>query len=475
MLPAHAAKIIRFVFLILFSLPVWADYSTLPQLPNGGRIRSSNLYYHLTPRIAPADARATIVIQPLFDHVRFRPECKYELTYTALDQVYTAESPLHGKPQPVQPEGNRLTLSYFLAGEQEHMLFLEEIQGEKRRAIGEFHLYSLKADLLTLRPLKGDFHMHSNLSDGVESPAYVAGACRRAGLDWMALSDHRRYAPSIDAQKAFAGLPVDLRIYPGEEVHSPDNPVHVIAFGHTSGIGELYLGEAEAQCRSEVAELMKKLPALPPGVDAFHYASNQWVTEKIRQRGGLAMLCHPYWVTKKAHNIAEPLLQALLQSGYFDLLEVISGASSAEANEYDENMLQIVRYTEDRANGLKMPAAGISDAHGAERSEMFGRFYTVAFSPTADLADLQKAMKSGMCTAVEHMAGERPLVVGPFRLAKYTLFLLREVFPQHDELCLEEGRLMIRHSAGDTDAVERLRSCRGQVKALYDRYWASGK
>ncbi len=221
-----------------------------------------------------------------------------------------------------------------------------------------------------------------------------------------------------------------------------------------------------------MGELKDKLENVPEGVSKFQYASCRWVTDKIHERGGLAMLCHPYWVTGGAHNIAEPLLGALLDSRFFDMLEVVSGNSSAEANGYDADVLQASRYAEARAGGLKLPACGISDSHGCESNETFGRNFTVCFAPTAELADIQGAIKKGNCTAVEIMRGERPRVEGDFRLAKYTLFLLREILPQHDELCVEEGRLMIDHTAGKPDAVNRLKSCQGQVKALYDKYWA---
>lgn len=466
------ARTLLLAALCLAATAVYADFSTLPTLPDGGRVRAVNRYFDVTPRVAKADAETTIVIQPLFDHVRFRPECTYEFTYTAADQVYSEKSPFHAKPQPVKPADNRITLTLFLAGEQEHLLVLEEINADKRKVMGDFHFYTVKDDLLALRPFKGDFHMHSNNSDGVESPAYVAGACRRAGLDWMALSDHRKYEPSAKLPEAFQGVPIDLRIYPGEECHSPDNPVHIIAFGHNSGIRDLYMDAAEPQARAEVAELVKKLAPLPADVNKWHYASCQWVTGKIHERGGLAMLCHPYWVTRGAHNIAEPLLGALLDANFFDTLEVVSGNPSDEANGYDSDVLQASRYAQGRADGLKISACGISDAHGCERGETFGRNFTVVFAPNADLPNIQSAIKRGNCTAVEIMRGERPQVEGGYRLTKYTLFLLREVMPQHDELCVEEGRLMLSHAAGKTGAADRLKACQGQIKALYDQYWA---
>jgi hypothetical protein len=73
--------------------------------------------------------------------------------------------------------------------------------------------------------------------------------------------------------------------------------------------------------------------------------------------------------------------------------------------------------------------------------------------------------------AVESLPGETVRPYGPFRFVKYALFLLREVFPQHDELCVEEGRLMIEHVAGNPDAAKALAFLQGRSGALLDRYW----
>lgn len=393
-----------------------------------------------------------------------------------MEQTLSDKSPVVKKPRRVKPENGQLTLDFFLAGEQEHLIILEEVNKKgERRSIGNFHIYTVKSDILSVRPFKGDFHMHSYYSDGVETPAYVAGACRRVGLDFMALTDHKRYAPSREAMDAFKDLPVDLRIYPGEEVHTPDNPVHVIAFGHSSGIAELYLDEAENKCRAEVAEILKGQATMPGDVNPFNYASCKWATDRIHERGGLAMLCHPYWVSGGAHNVAEGLLGGLFSSGMFDMFELVSGNSSPEALAYDANTLQTARFWQGRAEGLKIPVCGISDSHGCEQSEMFGRNFTIAFAPTPDFADISSAIKNNRCVAVEIMRGERPQAYGDFRLVKYAMFLLREIIPQHDELCYEEGRLMIRHAAGDSDALDRLKACQGQTTRLYENFWQTAK
>jgi hypothetical protein len=79
----------------------------------------------------------------------------------------------------------------------------------------------------------------------------------------MALTDHRLYPPSIQAADAFSKVPVDLRIFPGEEIHPPGNPIHIVSFGAKSGITELYRDpENEKKYREEVAKIQAGLKNL---------------------------------------------------------------------------------------------------------------------------------------------------------------------------------------------------------------------
>merc|ERR1712000_444133 len=111
----------------------------------------------------------------------------------------------------------------------------------------------------------------------------------------MALTDHRQYALSLEAQQAYAGIPIDLRIYPGEEVHPPDNPVHIINFGGSFSVNDLF--EDRGRYQAEVDQIDQQLGTLPAGVNRYQYASCCWAFEKIRQGGGLGIFCHPYWFT----------------------------------------------------------------------------------------------------------------------------------------------------------------------------------
>ena len=82
--------------------------------------------------------------------------------------------------------------------------------------------------------------MHSYYSDGTESPAYVAAYCRKIGLDFIAITDHGKYHPSLEAINAFQTFETDFKIFPGEEVHPPENEIHMINFGGKFSINELF-------------------------------------------------------------------------------------------------------------------------------------------------------------------------------------------------------------------------------------------
>ncbi|HNQ88606.1 MAG TPA: hypothetical protein PKM73_08335 [Verrucomicrobiota bacterium] len=448
-----------------------ADALFCPQLPSGLRVRPENRFYDVRPQIVPANQTSVVEIIPLHEQVVFKSGTTYELTYAPMISLPQRGGWAPGTKMSVTPENGRIRITALFEGEQEHALVLEATTGGRKRTLGQFRVYSAAEDLYALRPYKGDIHMHSHYSDGVESPAYMAGACRRAGLHFMALTDHRFYASSLKAREAFDGVPVDLRIYPGEEVHTPDNPVHIVSFGANAGITELYRTN-DAVYRKEVAELAASLPETPPGVNRFQFAACRWAADRIRERNGLAMFCHPYWVTGNRHNVDEALLDHLLAAEVFDALELISGDSRDSIPANDINALQVARYAEERAKGRRVAVCGISDTHGAEVSDAFGRYFTVAFAKSLELPDLIAAIRDLRSVAVECPGGELPRSYGPFRLVRYTHFLMREVFPQHDELCFEEGRLMIQYAAGDGAAAARIALLHGQTAALYERCWS---
>jgi hypothetical protein len=420
-------------------------------------------FFDIYPRIVRIGSQERILIRPLFDHVRFSSDRTYTVSLFPAEGLPGEIRGTGAQTTVISSSNGELCVPCSFGSEQEYVLTIED----HGHLLAEFPLYALDEDLFALRPYKGDFHMHTHHSDGKESPAYVAAACRKIGMDFMAITDHHQYAPSLEAIEAYRGVETDLRIYPGEEVHPPDNWVHILNFGGRFSVNDLFKTDAYMV---EVQAIADSLDGFPTGVDRYAYSSCVWCYNKIREGGGLGVFCHPYWFYHHRYDVPAALTDLLFEHQPFDALELIGGYHRFEM---ESNTLQVARYQEERAKGKRIPIVGVSDSHGCEAADLFGWFYTVAFSPSPDLPDLIRSIKDLYSVAVEALPGETARAYGPFRLVRYAHFLMREVFPAHDELCLEEGRLLMGHASGDAMAASELASLKGRTDRLYNRWWAN--
>jgi hypothetical protein len=105
----------------------------------------------------------------------------------------------------------------------------------------------------------GNIHLHTTYSDGSGDYAAVAAAARRAGLDFLVVTDHNTY-PAHEA-----GWRNGVLTLVGQELHDPAAP-------HQNHYLALNAGE-------DVAPLAADTAALVAGV---------------RARGGLGFIAHPY-------------------------------------------------------------------------------------------------------------------------------------------------------------------------------------
>lgn len=350
----------------------------------------------------------------------------------------------------------RSSFTFLPLKEQEYRLILTK-DGE---VVTESSVYSLEKDLYELNPYKGDFHMHSVCSDGLEPPAEVAALGRKLGFDIMGITDHEQYEPSLEAIYAFKGLVKDFCLCPGEEVHPPNNPVHIVSFGAESAISPYFRTE---EYYREVSDIQSNLNIGDRDCDPYQYASTLWVFRKIRQLGGMSIFCHPYWKNRfngasQEYYISETLTDQIFHDRQFDAYEVLGGYAISEL---DSNTLQISRYNEERLNS-QLPIVGVSDAHGCY-DELFGWYYTIVLAKSNALYDIKNAICSCLSVAVEKLPDREFRVYGPLRLVRYTLFLLKEYFPQHDAICAEEGMLMTDLIKGDSDASEKLTKLSGRT------------
>ena len=420
-----------------------------------------NLFYDIAPKILPVGRKTTVAIRPLFDHVQWHRERHYELLLIGRE-VQTAD------PIPLVCDDGALTFTFTPAAEQEYELVLFEIDGDNRQKKESFNFYAVQEDLFNTRPWKGDFHVHSCRSDGRETPAYVAARYRQAGFDFFALTDHHRYEPSLEASTALKSLDTDFRVYPGEEVHPPSNPVHHINFGGSFSVNDRHRDKECYEKEVDLVEASLEHPELTPAERRI-LASSIWVFNKIRAAGGIGLFCHPYWINGNRYNVSEPLIQALFAELPFDAFELLGGFARSN---HEGNALQVARWGDERAKGRKIPIVGVSDSHGTENADLFNWYYTLALAPTPDFEDLKTAITSEGAVAVQAIPGECVQIYGPFRIVKFAYFLLREVMPLHDAECAEEGRLMLKVLAGDEEAAALLALTRNRVKKLFDHLWS---
>ena len=427
-----------------------------------------------TPKIVIAGEKTTVTIKPLIK-APFETGVRHTVIVTGMMQHDTHEYKL-------EPESGNIILEHYFGYEQEYSVKIyagDQVPAPKR-LVSVIYLYCLEKDLHKLRPFKGDFHMHSQQSDGYESPAGVCAQARRHGLDFWALTDHRKYLPSVVAKDAFKGVALGAKIFNGEEVHFHEQG-HIIAFGGGEGLGEKYAStDYEGQYRSELDETYERLKddfaRLPDTLPPEEYVRWIHAVESVRKTGAIVVFAHPFWLMgTNSYHVSQKTASFFMQEGVFDAFELLNGDYS------DMNSLQIALWQEERGNGRYVPIVSGSDAHSLVEDDFFGKFYTVLFARDLQLDSIKQALKDERSIVVSAMAkgtpsahhGMEPLAYGRFRYAAFGLYLLREVIPLHDEICFEEGRLMARHIAGDADAADRLSGHSEAVEKLYERLWGA--
>lgn len=454
------------------------------------------LNYDVFPKVFKCGKETEFHIRPLGLRPQFTPGEKYKLIICALDQGNPSQYPMAADWREFEitadAEGG-FTWTHTFDTEQAYFLRFEDMEGKR---INQFPVYAVEADLAERYPFLGDLHMHTIRSDGSQEPAVVAANYRRHGYDFTVISDHRNYWPSLEAIEAYKDAPIEMTIVPGEEVHLPpvdgmQNAVHIVNFGGEYSINALTDGEAvdakgtdpkyrslygncpDYMPKDEFDAMMRKLIAesdIPEGIDPYAAVCCKWIFDEIKKANGLGIFAHPNWIANVFH-VPEVFTEYIMQTQPFDAFEVLGGE-----NYYEHNGFQTIKYYEDRAKGRRYPIVGSTDSHNSHESNRNALICsTIIFAPECERTALISAVKDFYSVAVDTISTEFRLV-GESRLVRYGCFLLKNYFPIHDDLCIEEGRLMKQYVTGTeaekAEAKALLTAINGRMKRLREKYFA---
>ena len=453
--------------------------------------------FDVFPKVFVAGRESEIHIRNLGADPLFLPETEYKMAICAFDggcpDLWPDNADFRDRTVRSDADGN-FTFRHTFDCEQEYYLRFFRDNG---RTLVQFPVYCVAEDLCGRYPLRGDLHIHTTGSDGDQTPEVVCANYRRHGYDFMVISDHRRYYPSLQAIRFYAGIPTELTIVPGEEVHLPDacgqhNPVHIVNFGGEYSINALVEGEAtetdgvdlsvrairtenvpDVMTRAQFDALIQSLAdetELPDGVAKIPYVMCKWIFDRIRDANGLGIYAHPNWLQNVFH-VPEVFTDYIMRTMPFDAFEVFGGELY-----YEQNGFQAARYYDEAAKGHRFPVVGSTDSHSSYASNKKAFICsTLIFSPENERKALIASVKDFYSVAVDTIS-EGFRLVGESRFVRYGCFLLKEYFPLHDELCYEEGRLMKQAATGTNEeqeeAVRLLGALHGRMQRHREKYFA---
>jgi len=451
--------------------------------------------YDIFPKAFVEGEKRLITIRPLGRHAEFI--CGHEYTIRLFRSASGSSKRYPGKIgryefKAIPEEDGCLRFECTFEGEGEYFVRVFS-DPEIKDYVVQLSVYSLFADMKGRIPLRGDLHLHTNGSnDGCQAPEIFAADYRGHGYDFMVISDHYKYYPSLEAIEKHREL-TDLTIVPGEEVHLPLSDAHYVNFGNSYSINALVTpnrnqekagddintrsidGKApDTMTLEEYTEMIneraKKVPREEEG-ERRNYAIFEWIYEHIQKGGGLGIFPHPYWVYPQMH-VPEDFTEFIYREKPFDAFEVIGGGES-----YAINGFQTGFYYDMKAKGVVRPIVGSTDSHSSTeyyRAKL--NFHnltgsTIVFAKENTREGLINAIKESYSVAVDTL-DPRYRLVGEFRLVKYASFLMEHYFPLHDLACKAEGYYAKRYlTEGDKRSAAILKAMKGQIPEMHKKYF----
>ena len=443
--------------------------------------------YDIFPKVFPVGREVEITIKPLGRHVAFSGEYRLLVHRMNHGTPWSAEKNWVPKDwnttsyDVVTCEDGCLRFTYTAEAESEHYVYV--YKDEKK--LFRMSFYALAPDLAERIPYRGDLHVHTCRSDGHSDPATTCAYYRKLGYDFIVITDHRRYYPSLEAIAAYKGVKTALNILPGEEVHIPQTMLHIVNAGGLFSVNGMFTdktyyyefpydggndrdtgGSLEGRrfdetitppaletpesynAQLDVIENQLLADGYPADAEPRSFAVAMWAFDRIREAGGLAIFPHPYWITSVWHE-NETYTMEMLKRHPFDAFEVLGGE-----NYYQHNGIQTAIYYDEYRQGRVHPIVGSTDSHCAyDNNRNYDICSTIVFAHENERVDLLQSIKDGYSVAVDSISKEYRLV-GEHRLQKYASFLMEYFYPIHDRQSQLDGEMMRRYYIGEATAEE---------------------
>jgi len=306
-------------------------------------------------------------------------------------------------------------------------------------------LYCLDKEMMKLRPLKGDLHMHSIRSDGRATPFAMVIASLGAGMDFVSVTDHDNYDGSLQAIKKVKEHDIDVLALAGEEVSVGGKKDMSIALGN-GHILSIHANQSIEEQRQDsekyeaelhdIAEALKS-EDIDKNIDPAHYAKNIWVIDKIKEAQGVAILAHPNWVYRDGkYHLHQAFYKEMLKSSHLDGVEVFGEEKIKEHN----NMTHLTALQTKNSHKYLAPF-GNSDAHDSDHE--VGERFTILFVKEKSASGIITAITDGLACAVCKRGNDEHQFIGKDALAQYVYFLIKEYYPKHSRLKSRLAKLYI--------------------------------
>lgn len=392
-------------------------------------------------------AEPTVKIQSMghysVPHVTYRIDEEDRCPYVALEHV----------------DGDIYSCKYEFTGEGRYTVRIRLCD----KVVYWGYVYALDSDLMCLNAYKGDTHLHSCRSDGTGTPFEVACTYRAAGYDFMCLTDHHKYLPSIEARDAVSALTDRFTVFPGEEVHNKHmGYFHIVGMNHNASVNDII--ETDDDYVAGCIEKILKEREFPEGVDARAAAYRIFISEHVRSFGGMVIMAHPFWDAYGEYNMQTADCIYHLKSGDFDALELLAGND----NTGNGDNLEVALWADLRAEGVKINVLGASDCHDpVGKNTRFNHNFSLVFTDNAQ--SVPDAIKAGMSVAVKRRTDADFEVFGSFRLVSYARFLMQEFYPTYASLTKAHAEAL---AAADGAPTDEIRAAEQNIDMYKEKFFA---